>query len=269
MYVLLTDETNMQPSANCEFFIYGGIFFPVDKLTELNSRVRAIRNEAGYRTGDTFKFDTRARPEYVEREAVNAAKAQVLELCAELGVQFIAHLILHQIVERQPQDQRVLWAADYVIARYNKFLREEAESHGICIVDNLPVNSQWQYLTDRYSNGLELSTGTRLSLDRIELFGATCVGASDANSVMDIVLGSFRYCVNNPQNEDVARDIFQRVVALMWHRKEGDVHYVRDYGLIVRPPIDEIRVSAYRERYTSLIDRMRALLGGADDDEEQ
>lgn len=259
-YLMLTDETNMQPSANAEFFIYGGIFFPISTLSLLNDRIQEIRDEAGYRPGDTFKFDTRAKPSYVSRDQVNHAKSQVLDACQEFGVQFIAHLILHQIVSSQPQDQRVLWAVDYVIARFNRFLAQ-GEHQGICVVDNLPARSQWSYFSERYANGLELPGGRRVALDRIQLFAATTIGASHANSIMDIVLGSFRYCVNNPQNEGVARDVFPRVVDLMWHRTEGDTRHVRDYGLILRPRIEDIRCGNYRSRYESLIERMYSMMG--------
>ena len=265
MYVLLTDETNMQPSENCEFFIYGGIFFSLDILPALNRSVARIRRDAGYQPGDTFKFDTRARPEYVSQESATTAKAQVLHVCSELGVQFIAHIILHQIVERQDRDQRVLWAADYVIARFNKFLREEANSYGICVVDNLPVRAAWQYLSDRYSNGLELSSGSRVALDRIELFSATCIGASHASSVIDIVLGSFRYCVNNPLNAAAAKSMLKVIAPMMWHREVDGVQHVRDYGLIVRPPIDEVRVPAYRQKYLDLIDHLQGLLDATEE----
>lgn len=264
MYILLTDETNMKSSGDSEFFIYGGIFFPVAELTPLNARIRAIRREMGYRPDDVLKFDTNARPPHVDRTAATTAKSMVLEACSEHGVRFIAHIVLHSIAANQPQDQRVAWAADYVIARFNKFLTFEAHSTGICIVDNLPVSAPWRYLTDKYTHGLTLHTGTKVALDKIELFAATAIGASHANSAMDIVLGSFRYCVNRPKSEDVARQLFAKVTPMMWCRVEDGVHHVGDYGLVVRPPITDIRREDYRQKYTDLIQRLQALLDTED-----
>jgi len=38
-YLLLTDETNQQPSEHARFFIYGGVFFPAAAVPDLRIRV--------------------------------------------------------------------------------------------------------------------------------------------------------------------------------------------------------------------------------------
>lgn len=52
---------------------------------------------------------------------------------------------------------------------------------------------------------------------------------------MDIVLGTFRCCVNNPSNVNAARVMMSSVLKLMWHEKIGDAHNVLEHGLIVKP----------------------------------
>ncbi|BCS88117.1 hypothetical protein [Pseudodesulfovibrio sediminis] len=265
MHIMLTDETNRRPSTRNKFFIYGGLVMPVDAVSDLDDGIKHIRQEAGYNSTDVLKFDTNARPEQVAIEACTDAKRQVIALCNELECKFIVHIILHAIIRNQDQDRHVKWAADYVIGRYNKYLNIVGDD-GICVIDNLPCMGQWKYLGEKFCTGLQLPDGNRV-LDRIKLFSATCVEASHANSAMDIVLGSFRYCVNDPQNLDAAREMLNSVVPLIWTttlpdgRKSGSGR-----GLIFRPPIAEIRVDNYRQEYQTLIDNLNDLQNEPEDD---
>jgi len=114
-----------------------------------------------------------------------------------------------------------------------------------------------------------LDTGTHVPLDRILLFASTCLGASHANSAMDIVLGAFRYCINNPRNEDAAREMFGAVAPLMWGRRVDGQIAVRGRGLILRPEIAGIRHEPYRREYEQLIEHLRCLLREDDGAGEQ
>jgi len=259
MYILLTDETNRQPSTSVKFFIYGGLLFPIDQLTELDRRISEIRQRAGYHPTDEFKFDTRARPDNIPRETTTNAKRQIIDLCYELGCKFIVHVILHDIIANQDPDQQVRWAADYVIGRYNMFL-QEVNDDGICVVDNLPNRVEFRYLSDKFTNGLTLPDNSNISLDRIKLFASTCLGASHANSAMDIVLGSFRYCINDPQNPEAAREMIRQVVRMMWYQRQGDRILIEGRGLIFRPHIEEIRNPSFRQEYENLIKHLNDLL---------
>lgn len=257
MYMMLTDETNSQPLGNIKFFIYGGLLFPIDVLCELDREIKTIREDAGYNACDLLKFDTRVRPAQVDIAACTEAKKRVVEACNALGCTFIVHIILHNIIRKQNFDQQITWAADYVIGRYNQFL-QEIDDYGICSIDNLPTNGQWRYLGDKFSNGLHLPDGDQ-ALDRIKHFSATCVEASHANSAMDIVLGSFRYCVNSPANEEAARIMLQSLIPMMWSNEVEGQKQIVGRGLIIRPPTGEVRKIAYRNEYTNLIAQLNQL----------
>ncbi len=259
MRILLTDETNRQPTDDVKFFVYGGLVLTTEALSTLHAEIEVIRRTAGYRAGDELKFDTRSRPPYVSIDAATEAKRRVIESARRVGCVFIAHVILHDIIRNQDTDQQVQWAADYVIGRFNQYLDAENED-GICIVDNLPNRAEFRYLSQKFAHGLTLDTGTNISLDRIKLFASTCVGASHANSVMDIVLGAFRYCINNPRNPEAAREMFGSVASMMWGRRHRDTIQVRGRGLILRPEIANIRSEPYRREYEALIEHLGNLL---------
>ncbi len=91
-----------------------------------------------------------------------------------------------------------------MLGRFDKYLNEVGDD-GICIVDNIPGGNQWKFLTDKFTRGLVMHGGKDERLERIKLYGTTCVGASHANSALDIALGTFRYCANNPANREACR----------------------------------------------------------------
>lgn len=39
MYVLMTDETNLNPNDQTKFFIYGGLVFAEDKIPSVHARI--------------------------------------------------------------------------------------------------------------------------------------------------------------------------------------------------------------------------------------
>jgi hypothetical protein len=261
MFVLFTDETNVQPTARAKFFIYGGLVVPIDALVELHRDIEQIRRDADYRPSDEFKFDTHSRPAYVEREDATEAKRRVIELCLALGCRFIVHVILHDIISGQPLDQQLTWAANCVLSRYNLYL-EEVDDHGIVVVDNLPATAQYQYLREKFTCGLVLPTGNTVRLNRVVLLSTSCINASHAASAVDIVLGSFRYCINDPQNVEAAREMMPKVVQMMWHDYDPatDAYDVSGKGLIVRPEYSTIQMPAYRAEYDRLFNHINELL---------
>lgn len=259
MNILLTDESNRDPGHASRFFIYGGLVLRSEALSVIHTEVSSIRQAAGYGPSDQLKFETRARPARVPIEVATDAKRKIIALAQETDCKFIVHVILHDIIANQDRDQQICWAADYVISRFNRYLEEKGED-GICVVDRFPSNAEFGYLADKFSHGLTLGAARTVPLDRIKLFASTCLGASHANSVMDIVLGAFRYCINNPKNPDAAREMFGSVVQMMWGRRIGGTTNVRDRGLILRPAIRDIWCVAYREEYKSLIRSLRRLL---------
>ncbi len=101
-YLLLTDETNKEPSKAARFFIYGGLIIPLEHLDYVDDEIASIRHRAGYLPTDEFKFETNSYPrERVSAEEFATAKDHVIHLCHDVGCVFIVHVILHKIVVNQ------------------------------------------------------------------------------------------------------------------------------------------------------------------------
>ncbi len=79
---------------------------------------------------------------------------------------------------------------------------------------------------------------------------------------MDIVLGNFRYCVNDPKNIKAAEEMFTKVCRMMWHKKINDTLHIRDMGLIIRPKLEDIQNSGFRKEYENLLKRFQKLYKG-------
>lgn len=258
MHILFTDETNLSASDAVRFFVYGGVFFDVEKLPTVDDGIEAIRQTAGYKAGDEFKFDTRSRPSYVSAADCTTAKNAVLELAASAGCRFIACLTYHAIAGKRSQIELITHGANTVIGGFHKFL-SEAGDHGICVVDRLSDSSEYKYLADKFSLGLTFPGGGSLRLDRISLFAASCIGASNAASLVDIVLGAFRFCINDSKKTKAAHVMMPKLARLLW-AKDG---LFRERGLVLRPK--NIRVPAFKAEYDSVVEHLRSLLKAPDD----
>ena len=263
MRILLTDETNREPGPTVKFFVYGGLILNADDLSPLDAGIAEIRRDLGYSPQDDLKFDTRCRPPCVSISTATEAKRRVIALCKELQAKFIAYVALHDIIKHADPDDQVLFATNTVIRQFNKYLRDVVHDDGICVVDVLPVKHSWKYLSEKFTLGLAYEE-RYVPVERIKMFCASCNNASHASSAMDIVLGTFRYCINDPANPQAASEMMANVVDLMWHERDGDTILAYERGLVMRPLVHKIKVDAYRNEYEHLIDHINELL---EDDE--
>ena len=256
-YVLLTDETNQQPSEQARFFIYGGVFLPCSALPDLHELVRAARADAGYQRSDDLKFDTRSRPAHVTRAQHTAAKRRILEGCAQLDIKFVAYVVLHEIARERSLEQLVRWGVNTVLSTFQRFLEREDE-WGMCIVDRLPFAHGHRSLEETFQLGLQMPNNRRRVLSRVLMLAETTQRESFISSAVDVILGSFRYCVNERERHRATAAMLPHIVEMMWSRREGDTVYVREYGLLFRPI--EVRSQRYRREYDRLADHFVALL---------
>lgn len=257
LYLLLTDESNNVESTTSKFFICGGLIIPLSKVPILSDSLLKIKRQAGYKNSEVLKFNTKNKPLNSSIEKVKTAKKQVIKLCSEYQCTFISYIALHKIVGKNGETQKVTFALDHVLGRFQKYLAEK-NSYGIVAVDSLPIDGQKKYLTEKHSNGLSLEN-SKIPLDRIKLFTSTYIGASNLSSMIDIVLGGFRYCINEPRNYDAANSLFKSISTLMWHDYPmGKLNFL-EKGLIVRPKIESIKVVEYKNEYHNLLDNLRRL----------
>lgn len=257
MYILLTDETNRTHAGKAKFFVYGGLIVGIDQVPVMHTRIAQIREHFGYKPQDTLKFDTNSRPVHVTPDVAAEAKRQVIRACIDSGCKFIAHVVHHEIARTQEIQTVVEWGANQVIGKFQLFLTLE-NSYGIVAMDRLPDGVEFGYLAGKFSNGLTFESEPPVALDRITLLSSTCVNASHLASAMDIVLGAWRYCINDPKNVDAAQQMMGDITRLLWCRREGDTLHAAEKGLVFRPK--NIVVQKYKDDYIGLLAHINELI---------
>ena len=257
MYVLFTDETNLPSDPRAKFFAYGGLIVHISSLPDLHDGIAAIRATAGYAPGDELKFETNARPSNVSIEAARVAKSAVINLCIELECRFIAYVVLHDIARNTSQEALIRWGADHVIGKFNVFLGHR-ESRGIVALDRLSSSTEYRLLTDKFVSGLTFDDDEPVHLENVLLFSSTCINASHASSAMDIVLGAFRYCINQPPNVAAAQEMMRCVAQLVWCTTDGQKLYALEKGLVFRPK--NVKVAKYAQEYQRLLEHINSLI---------
>jgi hypothetical protein len=260
-YILYTDETNAEPGERIEFFIYGGVWLPVERLPDLDKAVAEIREEAAYEPGDILKFDTRSRPDRVSRSQHTAAKQAILQAGFNVGLRFCAVLVLHDIA--WDPDWRWALQADELLQTFDKFLARH-DGVGVVVMDR--TGTIHDYLIEKGQRGyVKRKTDESTQFRRIHSFSAGAIGTSHLASVADIVLGSFRYCVNDLNESAASQKMLPAVVRLMWHirtKPSGEVH-LSGHGLLLRPQV--VKYQSHLSRYDSMTSRLNRVISPAGD----
>jgi hypothetical protein len=182
----------------------------------------------------------------------------VIELCFAAGCKFSVLVLHHAIANKDNAEAKFLWSASHIIGHFNYFLSQEANDYGLVLVDRLPVKAPDQYLADIFASGLAFEGGKRQKLDRLVGLASTCLGASHLCSAIDVVLGTFRFCVNNLSDDPKIKTMLCSVARMLWYHEKDGKKYVSERGLILRPKV--IKVAQYKAHYDELVKNLEGLI---------
>ncbi len=254
------DEADRDAVHGKKFFVYGAIFVPTSSILALHSDVERLRTKSGLANTDSLKSSSGSRPKTMSFETHRDLKAEVMKSARDTGnVKFCAQVTLHELARNREHDDLVLWGANTVLGKFNQFL-QESKTHGYAILDKIPVEHPYRYLKEKFQIGNTFPNGTTIRLDRILGFGHAVDGSSHMCSVADIMLGAFRYCVNEPENPEAGKAMFPVLVSMMWKSQRNGASTVNDYGLCLRPA--EVKEPKHQSEYSDLTVRLRGYLDG-------
>ena len=247
MYLLYTDETNVDPQTS-DFFAYAGVAIPGDRAGQLSSRIDAVRAANGYRADDLLKFNTRERPAHVTPEQHRDAKQQLLAEAGGHGVKLFCSFILHRVAT-SPEVAR-LNEINRICLHFNYYLNR-VHDHGLVLIDTFPNNSLFAILKQKFLVGLKgLPYSESYRLDRLLGLHVASIGSSHFCSVVDVVLGSLRYAINgrnDPTRQNVCATLLAQLAPLAVRSAAGAVE---ELSLFFSPK--GIRVQAYLNEYLAL-----------------
>lgn len=257
MFLMFGDEADPEQGRGQKYFVYGAIFVPIDKLPALHAEIERLRSASGLTNTDSLKSASGTRPKGMTHEQHRELKSKLMTLARDVGnITFCAQATLHDLARNQEHDDLVLFGANTVLSRFNMFL-EEGKSHGYAVLDKIPVKNPYRYLKEKFQIGLEFPNGQR-RLDRVLGFAHAVDGSSHMCSVADVLLGAFRYCVNQPENEEAGKAMFPVLMSMMWKRERGGKTYVNGCGIVFRPA--EVKEPKHKAEYDALIERLQSYL---------
>jgi hypothetical protein len=165
---------------------------------------------------------------YIERAFEQDRRSDLFPFYASLGLEFLARASLaavHPALLADPQDgNNILYAFGF-----------PATARPVTIPAKT-VFSRLKFVIEDFSDD----------------------GSSHMCSVADVLLGAFRYCVNEPDNEEAGKAMFPTLMSMMWKRERGGKIYVNDCGLVFRPV--NIKEDKHKAEYASLAERLQSYL---------
>jgi hypothetical protein len=258
MYLMFGDEADHAQPSKKKFFVYGAIFVPINSVKALHTEVELARVKAGLAKTDSLKSASSARPKTVSIEAYRDLKNGVMTKARDVGnVKFCAQVVLHDLASNQSHNDLVLWGANTILGKFNQFLWE-TKTFGYAILDRLPVPDPYSFLREKFQLGMTFPDKSSKRLGHILGFAHAVDGSSHLCSVADVLLGAFRYCVNEPDNEEAAKAIYPTLVSMMWNYERDGKAVFDDRGLVFRP--QGIKAPQYQADYDALSARLHGYL---------
>jgi len=248
MYLFYCDETNLNPE-HADFFVYGGLAIPSDSAKILHEKIEKIRKKAKFKETDYLKFNP--CPDGVIYDDFLKAKEASIHAAIECGCVLIVSIILHKIARNTEEARRN--EINRVVYHFDCFLNRPC-THGIVLIDRFSDSQIDEHLRNKFSIGITGLPYTKvMRLNNIVGFHYSAIGQSHFSSLIDIVLGSFRYAVNicskSKSEKYGSARLLLSLVKPLFHRDHfnGKIHQI---SLNFSPNV--IKVKRYREQYETL-----------------
>ncbi|WP_108127316.1 DUF3800 domain-containing protein [Saccharospirillum mangrovi] len=253
MNIFIADETNNEPSEQVKFFIYGGIIVDSTNVRNIVSDVRNLRNELRISDNEKLKFNIRSCPTNLSRTEHTEAKSRILDIAATNNVRVIINCVLHAIARNNSKNELVEMTSATAFRRFNDYC-SETHTPGFVMADQWPVDNGFGFLESCINGGISYRGGTTARLPWIHAFSQVSDNSTPLMSVADIVLGSFRWCINNQDKTDVNTALMPRIAGLMWYSGATNNRSILNRGLNFSPR--EVLVEKYKDQYTELYEHI-------------
>lgn len=250
MYLLYTDETNLDPSQG-DFFVYGGIAIPGEKAGALTERIEAIRAEAKIPPAFVLKFNP--SPDHLKHPEFLECKRAIIAAACESGCVFLSSIFLHAIAERTGVDTARRFEINRIGFHFNSFLNRVNDT-GLVLVDRFSDSQIDAHLREKFSIGLTgMPYSKTIRLNKILGFHYSAIGQSHFPSLIDILMGSLRFAINSYTSTDEGRiRTAHTLLALMsplFFREPGQTA-VPSLGINFDPYV--IKSAKFRDQYNAL-----------------
>lgn len=241
-----------------QFLVYAAIFIPSAAALKLHRGVIRIRNDFNFSDEYDLKFSPGRMPPGWTLQKFTEVKSKVIELANECGCKVCCYLVPHDIAKGQAQENRMKFGANTLLSKFDQFLKENGNVPGIVCFDRSNDFKQFDYYQDVFRNGLAFGE-RRTKLKFVIGLNSTCNAASHLSSVTDIVVGSFRFILNEPDKDRVGAALMKLLAPMCWGVKEagGNIN-MTERGFCIRPK--KLETEKHKAEIGRLIDRLNALI---------
>lgn len=247
MKLLYSDESNLQPR-NGDFFVYGGLSIPDSKALWLSNKIDEIRHNAEIPNDFILKFNP--GPAGMSHSDFIRIKQEVISASIEADCALHISVILHDIATSVDEARRN--EINRICYHFNCMLKREGET-GLVLIDRFEDSQIDAHLREKFSIGLTgMPYSPYLKLDRILGFHYSAIGQSNFPSIMDILIGTLRFCINDhtrhPENPSSSSKVMLEELSPLFPR---DLHdKIPELYFFLSPK--NIKVPQFKERYESL-----------------
>lgn len=248
---LHVDETNAT-IGDGPFFIFGGLILTPDQAANIHGDMEEIRQRFHFRDTDSFKFQTAARPPQVSIDDFALAKHKAIQILIHRRVPMVVYVVLHKIAVGTVEENSRK-ALNVLLSHFNFRYLTPVDGLGMVTVDRLSGSSAFENMQERFSEGVVLPGGRQERLNSIMHVSFSADRMSHLASLVDISLGSFRYCVNTAFGQgkaQIAAEMMSSLGRALWHEDIDGVHQIGGRGYLAYPR--DVRSPVFRSEYERL-----------------
>ena len=221
----------------------------------MHNAILNLRTQYGFEDTDLLKFSTGTKPKNVSRENHAAIKNDLIALARANGCQACCYVTPFAIANGQSHVDRLKFGINTLLLKFDQFLREHGEEAGTVCFDQTTDFKQVKYFSEVFQEGMPFQ-GKRKKLKYVISIEQTSSGVSHLASVTDVIVGAFRFIMNEPDKDKVGSILLKELVQLMWGQTDiNGTKNLRDRGLCIR--LLKISHQGHQADIEALRDRLR------------
>jgi hypothetical protein len=245
--LLYCDESNLN-HRDSDFFVYGGVAINASAAPALSTAIERVRTDAGIPPEFVLKFNP--GPLNLQHQQFAEVKRAIVEAAVSHGCIFLTSLILHLVATSAEEARRN--EINRLCYHFHSYLNH-VDDCGLVLIDQFDDPKINEHLRQKFHTGvIGMPYSRSIRLERILGFHYAAIGQSHFGSLVDIVLGSFRYAVNAFSRGEAGRlsgaETLLRLIAPLFYRQSSG--RLREVSLFFSPKV--IRSQSLRHRYEGL-----------------
>lgn len=242
---------------NGDFLIYGGLIVDADAVLSLTQKIWKIREKYGIDREEKLKFNP--GPSHLNHQQFLSLKSELVTASIEAGCKFLVYNVLHELVKDADLGRRN--GINEICLNFSYILKND-DTCGLILIDrfNDKGNKIEGHLTEKFAVGLKgLPHSEKFPLDRVVGLHYTAIGQSHLPSLIDIILGSYRFALNchcrdKPEHFETSKAILDLLAPLFPMDKEETC--IPRMGISFSPL--DVRVPKFRQKYSDAIAFLRS-----------